>query len=389
MKRLRPILVGVALGAVLAGAGAPALAAQQDTTAQRAELAAATLAANDLPDGFAFAGETFLTAEQVAGDALDPAVLQETGFEAQYVSVYENRGQRLRVRSYVSAWTDESAAEAGFALLEDEATVSPGAALTDAGTTLGDDPREVTSGTYTDASGATIATIDTTFRRGDLVAGVAVEKLDGSPVDAAIASGLTERLDARVQQVLQGESPEFTDLTLPSQVLPLETLGAGIQVGFLGPAEVERMYGLQGSVLDSVQTTWAESVAVGGDTGPTVTLGVTIFGDPQDAADAVQNADQLVLPLANQQAIDGVALEGADAVRAFRFTSPGAANADAIDSYRIVFATGERVTVVDVQRAPGEQVATDSATALAQAQVGCQGGTCQLPELPAELTGGS
>ena len=148
----------------------------------------------------------------------------------------------------------------------------------------------------------------------------------------------------------------------------------------------------ESSVLDSVESTWAESVVLGGvdAPGPTVTVGVTTFADPSDAADVVQNADQLAVPLANQEAVEGAALENADSVRAFRFTSPNAAAPDAVDSYRIIFATGATLTVIDVQGASSDQVATDAAMALAQAQLGCQtGGPCDLPQLPADLTGGA
>jgi len=400
MKRLRRTLVGVALGAALAGSASPALAYQAGTgtpedaptAALRSELAASTLTASDMPDGFVFVGETFLTADQVAAGVLDPAALTGAGFQAQYVSVYENRSEAMRLRTYVSAWADPAAAEAGFGLLEDEATLNPGAALTDAGAEVGEEPRETTTGSYPDASGATIATIDTTFRRDNLIAGVALEKLDGTEVSVENAAELARRLDARVQQVQQGSSPSNADLTLPNRVLALGSLGTERQVGFLGPAEIEHIYGLQGSVLDSVESTWAESVVLGGvdAPGPTVTVGVTTFADPSDAADVVQNADQLAVPLANQEAVEGAALENADSVRAFRFTSPNAAAPDAVDSYRIIFATGATLTVIDVQGASSDQVATDAAMALAQAQLGCQtGGPCDLPQLPADLTGGA
>ena len=262
MKRLRRTLAGLALGAAIAASGTPALtlgSSLQAATepAVRAELAAATLAASDLPTGFSFVGETFLTAEQVAGETLDPNALTDAGFATQYVSVYENPQAKLRVRSYVSSWTDAAAAEAGFAILEDEAMTTPGAELSDGGADVGEEPRETTSGTYPAPDGSTIRTVDVTFRRDNLLAGVALEKLDGSEVDAKTAGDLAKRMDARVQAVQKGDSPANTDLALPAKVLSLQPLGQEIQVGFLGPVEVERIYGLQGSVLDSVQASWS------------------------------------------------------------------------------------------------------------------------------------
>jgi hypothetical protein len=397
MKRLRRTLAGLVLGAAVAGLGAPLLAnpshflaaSLQETpdVSLRAELAASTLAVNDLPVGFVFAGETFLTSSQVAGETLDAATLDGAGFQTQYISVYENSAEKLRIRSYVSAWTDEAAAEAGFAIVEDEATVNPDAALSDADASAGEAPRETTTGTYTDATGATISTVDITFRRGNFVAGVAVEKLDGSEVDATIAGQLATRLDERVQAVKQGDSPALTDLALPGKVVSLSSVGQDVQVGFLGPVEVERMYGLQGSILDTVQASWVESSLVGsGDAVRTrVTIGVTMLENEGDAAAVVEHVEELAVALPNQAVVEGATVEGAGTVRAFRFTSPGA-EGDAIDSYRVIYATGATVTVIDVQAS--DAIAADAANALAAAQAGCQGGgACETPALPAELTG--
>jgi len=91
--------------------------------------------------------------------------------------------------------------------------------------------------------------------------------------------------------------------------------------------------------------------------------------------------------MANQETVPDATLEGADSVKAFWFTSPGSAGA-AVNSYRIVYAIDTTVTVIDVQGAPNVDVAANAARALATAQVDCQGGgACELPELPAELTG--
>ncbi|HVL23863.1 MAG TPA: hypothetical protein VM450_07245 [Thermomicrobiales bacterium] len=394
MKRLRRTLAGLALGAAIAASGTPALtlgSSLQAATepAVRAELAAATLAASDLPTGFSFVGETFLTAEQVAGETLDPNALTDAGFATQYVSVYENPQAKLRVRSYVSSWTDAAAAEAGFAILEDEAMTTPGAELSDGGADVGEEPRETTSGTYPAPDGSTIRTVDVTFRRDNLLAGVALEKLDGSEVDAKTAGDLAKRMDARVQAVQKGDSPANTDLALPAKVLSLQPLGQEIQVGFLGPVEVERIYGLQGSVLDSVQASWVESVEQQNDAAPgvRVTIGVTTFGKEADAKAVVEHSAELVAPLSNQKAINEVKLDGADAVRAYHFTSPGKEGTD-IDSYRIIFAVGKTVTVIDVQGTPTAAAAAEAATALATAQLGCEGGdSCELPELPDVFAG--
>ena len=393
MVRMRKSLTTLALGSVMLGSGLPVLGQSTPETMaslspeMRAQLAAIVPGTGDLPVGYQFVGETFLGADQVATSSLDAAALTEAGFTTQYVSVYENPESGSRIRSYVSAWDDASAAEAGFALVEDEGIVAPDGTFEDIDAGVGDGPRETTTGTYTLEDGATVGSVDVTFRRDNLLAGVAVETLDGSAADAEMAAELAARLDERIQAVQTGEAPPHTDPGLPGNVISLADQGEALQAGFLGPDEVENIYGVQGSVLSGIDVSWVESVMVGDPAmgAPIVTVGTSRFGTPEDAATAVEQSAELFTPLPNQTPVDDVSLEGADAVRSYRYSSPSA-EGDVLDSYRLIFSTGADLSVIDVQGASSDALAADTATQLAAAQLACQtSDTCEAPQLAADL----
>lgn len=392
------------MGALVAGAillGSPA-AAQQATppaslagtsvdVALRAAMASITLDESALPGGYAFDGETFLTAEQSAAGSVDAAALTDVGFVSQYVSVYTDEEETGRIRTYVTAWSDAAAAKAGFAVIEDETRTIADGELTDAETSVGEEPREVTSGTYTDPSDAAtvVSTVDLTFRIDRYLVGVAVESTGGTAPDPAIADSLAAELEGRATAALGNENPERTDLALVPSVLPLSGLGIELQAGFLSPVEVEGLYGLQGSALGGFDATWSEAVGLGTDDNlaPYVAVGVTTFGSDADATAVVEQASELTPAISGVEAADAPTIEGASLTVAFRFPSP-ATGADTIDSYRVMFAAGATVGVIDVQGASSPEVAEQAALDLAAAQVSCFGAeTCAAPTLPAELTG--
>ncbi len=359
--------------------------------ALRAAMASITLDESALPDGYAFEGETFLTAEQSASGTVDAAALTDAGFVSQYVSLYTDNEETGRIRTYVTAWTDAAAAEDGFATIEDETRTITGGELTDAETAIGEEPREATSGSYPDPAdpATTVSTVDLTFRLDRFLVGVAVETTSGTAPDPATADSLAAELEGRATAALGNENPERTDLALVPKVLPLSGLGTELQAGFLSPVEVEGLYGLQGSALGGFDATWSEAIGLGADDNlaPYVAIGVTTFGADADAAAVIDQASELTPAISGVEAVDAPAVEGAAQTVAFRFPSP-ATGADGIDSYRVMFSAGASVGVVDVQGASSPEIAEQAALALAAAQVGCfSAETCAAPTLPAELAG--
>ncbi len=392
------------MGALVAGAillGSPA-AAQEATppgstpepgadVAVRAAMASITLDESALPGGYAFDGETFLTAEQSASGTVDAVALTDAGFVSQYVSVYTDGEDTGRIRTYVTAWTDAAAAEAGFVVIEDETLTIADGELADGETSVGEEPREVTTGTYPDPADpeTTVTTVDLTFRIDRYLVGVAVESTGGTAPDPAIADSLAAELEGRATAAIGNENPERTDLTLVPSVLPLSGLGTELQAGFLSPVEVEGLYGLQGSALGGFNATWSEAIGLGADDNlaPYVAVGVTAFGSDADATAVVEQASELTPAISGVEAADAPTVEGAAQTVAFRFPSP-ATGADAIDSYRVMFAAGTSVGAIDVQGASSPEIAEQVALELAAAQVACFGAeTCAAPTLPAELTG--
>lgn len=390
MHRLRKIASGLAVGAMVFSSALVPSAQAQDAGAvdPRVQLAAVTPGSEDLPTGFVFVGETFLDASQLAGQGFDPASLRDDGFVSQYVSVFMNPDSGDTIRAYASWWGDGDAATNGFAILEDEATTNPSGALTDSGAEVGEEPRETTTGTYTGQDGATVGTVDVTFRRGPMVIGVAHDTPDAAPADASIATDVATRMDERAQAVLNGESLPHVDMTLPSRALSFAGEGNALaQAGFLGPIEVEAIYGVQGSLLSGVDTSWVETTVIGsGDANPpTVTMGVTTFGNEQDAQLAVDQAEDLFTPLNGQEIVEGATVEGADAVSAFRYSS---GDSGSLDSYRLLLASGGVMTVIDVQGAVADGGAESAASTIAASQMTCQtGGECVAPSLPGDFTG--
>ena len=393
MSRLRQTLGALLAGTLIAATGSQVLA--QDTAspdvALRAQMASITLDGSALPGGYVFVGETFLTAEQVASGDVTSDDLTGAGFVSQYVSTYRNPDNGFEITSYVSAWTDAAAAEAGFEIIEDEARIHPDAELTDGEATVGESPRESTSGTFPDAGNesVTVTTSDTTFRVDRFLVGVALETRDGSEVDVETVNSLAGTLEGRATAAIGNQNPERTDLALVPQALPLFGIGAVLQAGFLGTGDVESMYGLQGSALGGFNASWTEAVGLGeGDAlQPYVSVSLTSFGSADDARAIIDQIGDLAPDVPNVESVDGVEVAGSDAVAAFRFPSQATGAAEA-DSFRIVAVSGTTLVVIDVQGAPSVDVAQEAATQLATAQLGCLGQTsCATPEIPADLAG--
>lgn len=391
-RRFRPmqtVAVGALLGATIASGFAPSVAAQNAPDTQLVgQMAAITLDQSALPEGYTLVGETFLDADHAGYANIDAKTLTDSGFLGRYVSYYENTSTKGRIISYVSAWTNEDAAKAGFTLTEDETKTSTDSQLSDSSTDIGSEPRELTTGTFKDGD-VTIGTADLTFTSGSFVIGVDVEKTDGSQPDSTVTDSLAKTLVTRASDVTAGKNPQFTDLALASETMPLGSLGTSIQIGFLTPTEVEHVYGVQGSSLSKLTASWTETVGIGKTATqvPYLTVGMTTFADADSAKAVVSGAGDLFPALANLTPVQNVAFDGADSAAAFTFTS-SATNASTPDSYRVLVTKDNLLIVVDVQGAPSVDLATEAATSLVKAQLGCVGQqSCPTPTLPNGLAG--
>lgn len=397
--RLHRSLGALTIGALLLGTAGTAVA-QNSTpettggldTATRSSLAAITLDASSLPDGYTFNGETFLTADQLASGDVAAADISSAGIVGYYVSEYTNSGDGSVIRSYASAWGSASAVQGGFDLLEDETRTDPDAALTDGSTDVGSDPREITTGTLPDASDAnvTYGIADVTFAVDQYLVGVSLQTSDGSEASTETVNTLAADLQSRTEGVVAGTAPAGTNLDLPGKVLDLHDLGTTIQEGFLNAAEAEQQLGLNGSALSGFSASWVDSVGLGDGSNalaPFVTIATTEFSDEAAAKAVVDQAADLTPNLEGIAPVDGVEVDGASGVAAFSFSS-AAVTGSGIDSFRIVYANGNTLTVIDVQGAANLDAAQAAATELATAQIACSGDAskCAVPTAPASLT---
>lgn len=381
LKRLAlvTLIASLALAwAAPAGAQEPALDQQQ-----RASLAAIPLITGDLPDGYLISGEGFLSAAGAAGSLnLDPAALTDAGFQGMYLSIYQKSDSGETIASTVSAWTDAAAAEQGFALLEDESVTDPDADVTDSALDAGTGSAELTTGTV-EVDGATLAVADATFVVDRYVVGVSAESPQDAAMDDAGIQALVDTLETRANAVVQGQSPEGTDLALPPTVLDIRPLGGEAQAGFLSAGETEQLYGVSGSSLSGVTASWVSGVVTGENgAGPNVVIAASSFGDADTAARVVEQSADLVPVTLELTPVD-FAVDGADSAKGYQYASPSSADG-AVDSFRGVIQVGSTMYVVDVQGAASVDVAQTAVSDLLAAQVACASGTCQLPEVNLE-----
>jgi len=393
MSRFRQLLVAVAAGLFIATSGAHIAAQETDSpdVGLRAQMASITLDGASLPGGYVFTGEAFLTAEQIASAEIGADELTDAGLVSYYVSTYRSPDSGYEISTYVSAWSDADAAEAGFEIVEDEGRSNPDGTFEDAEAIVGESPSETTTGTYPDSNddSVTVTTADATFRLDRFLIGASLETRDGATPDVQIVNALAATLEGRATAAINNGNPVGTDLELVPRVLPLSGLGIELQAGFLGAGDAEQMYGLQGSVLGGFTASWAEAVGLGDLDAlqPYISVGVTSFGAEEDAAAIIEQIDNLAPEVPNAEEVDGVEIEGVDALVAYSFPSL-ATGADDADSFRVVAVAGSTLVVIDVQGAPDMETARETATLLATTQVGCLGETsCAVPELPAALTG--
>lgn len=351
----------VAMLAILLMSGSLAMVQVQVDSGTRAALAAMTLTGDELPSTYTLRGEAFVGPEggDVTGEV--PAAFTDAGFRAAYMSVYEAEDGSGTITSYASAWTDAAAAETGFGLLENVD------GETDEPLEAGNGPAELT---VTDDG------FDATFVVDRFVAGVSAS---GGEVAQEDIDALVTSLDSRATSVAGGQFPVGTDPSLPGMVLGTGALGAEVRAGYLSASESEELYGLTGSSLGGMLASWVSLAATGADAAPPyVTIAVSTFELPDNAARVVEQAEQLVPLTVGLQPIYGVAVEGADSARAFQYSGPGS---ESPDSVRIVAQVGVQVAVVDVEGAASVEEAQAAAGQLANAQVACMGGTCELPDV--------
>jgi hypothetical protein len=413
--------------------------AQDQAAASPLDLAAMALAADDVPAGFFddyfelwTPGESF--ADFVSGGTPAPA-----GLERLYQSFYFSPDEGMGIVSFLLEFASAGEAEAGASIVDamlrpplpEGETIGPSH---EPGPGVGEAPQTTTIVAYDTwaSDGPRVEVIATSFRREQLIAGVAVEHWtdppqlaegtpSASPVASPIASpvgpdpeqqelaaSLASVVDNRITDVLAGVSPAGADLALPGMTLPIEQLGdASLPVigGYKSGADLLRC-GICGEENSLVPF---ESTALGGfsrtmpvgplqdgePSPPFVSVAVSSYASPEDAL-AVLEAIRLApndrptpgpVPRGNRTlAVDPV-VPGADSAVAFLATSDPD-NPDApIDSAGVDFVVGAWLVTIDVQGGLTGDEAMAVAVDLASQQAVCltSGEPCAEVTRPAQL----
>jgi hypothetical protein len=350
-------------------------------TESRARLAAIPLIASEMPAGYTFAGEGFLPVERTGVQNVDPQQLVELGFQGLYRSDYRPQGAGGGISSYAWQWSDAAAAEEAFAIVEDETVTQPDAGATDAPLEAGTGSAELTTVTVVDAAGATLSVTDASFVIDRYIVGVTVVTPVEAPIDPAAVTAMVDTLEARAGTALAGQAPAGTDLAVPGTVIDVRPLGTEIQAGYLSAGESEALYGVTGSVLGGMRTSWVAAVATGeAGAAPYISVSASVFEDADQAARVVAQSGELVPLTIDLQPVDAFAINGAESARGFQYASASSVDGSP-DSFRGVIQIGTTVVVVDVQGATSLEPAFTTVTALLDAQVRCAAGDCTLPEI--------
>ncbi len=366
----------------------------------RLDLAAMALASEDLPPEVALEYEQYVTAADVASAVSDetvpPETILATGLLWFYESQYASADRTIRIRSYLEEYVTEQGAAAGFDILEDETRlVSTDAAFIDrpAPEELGEEPREITVGTFLDPGGAgRLEAIDITFRVGRLLGGVSVETVEGVRPDRQLALALAERLEERIEAVLNDVPLPGIDRSLPQRLVPAASGTLGLQEGYVSIGEVlgSEAAGAIGSEYRSGYLRTDVYDYVRGEAMPLPLLSIAVTSFVSEAAPLaiLTNADLVTPPYANLERVRLERIPGTSALVGFRYTNPYAESADApVDSFRILMIVQNHVVILDVQGAASAEAAQTAAVLIASRQAGCvrSDEPCTAEPLAAEL----
>lgn len=367
--------------------------------APRLDLAAMTLDSTTVPEGYTLFYELYLPGSRIGSDLtgglIAQAEIDATGLQWYYESVYLSADGNTRLRSYVEQYTDADGAVRGFSLLENENRLAPaGAVFTDGpGAGVGEEPSEISEGSLQPAgTPMTITSIDSTFRTGNLLAGVSVDTVPGIAADKQLAIDLSQVLFDRIHTVLANQPVALIDYTLPGRIVTLGPAWTAHDEGYLGPTEV---FGPQvdpaiaGAFVsgyftnESPPTTSSAPFPV-----PLVSLTVASFQNESAPLQLLSGSGKLAPPFDGVQPLDIAPIPGSSVTQAYQYINPVLSTDTAKpDSVRIVMVTGSNLLILDIQANKTLEGARDAAIQIATAQVGCFASVS--PCAPVSLPAGS
>ncbi len=378
--------------------GAPSAtpAASPVAVGERLDLAAMALDSTDIPPEFQLFFETYLdpiqVGQQLVGEQVEQSEIDETGLLWFYQSIYSTPEGTSTIRSYLEEFADQQGAVLGFELFEDEPRYLPDAALTDEpGPGIGEEPSEITIGSYEEsapASGPT--TIDVTFRVGRIIAGVSMDTQEGIAIDRDLMLVLAERLESRITAVLGGQPLPLIDGTIPERYVQL---GDGWDVTNEGYWSIPEVYGPQAApeIVAGLESGYTRADAydpnnLGGFPIPRVAIGVAQFNSEPAALSLLSALDLLQPAFTLLEAVDIDPVPGSSVTLGYQFANTFFSDAT-VDSFRIVMLAGTSVVTVDVQGNQTADAAQAAALEIATAQAACLASNqpCDVESFPSEL----
>jgi hypothetical protein len=368
-------------------------------SAPRLDLAAMVLDSTLVPEGYTLFYEVYIPGSRISADLTGGAISQEeidsAGLQWYYESVYISADGNTRLRSYVEQYADEDGAIAGFGLLEDETRLAPpGSSFTDGpGAGVGEEPSEISEGSLQPSGTPPVITsVDSTFRTGNLLAGVSVDTVPGVTADRQIAVDLSAVLFDRIQTVRANQPVPLIDYALPGQFVTLGPDWSGRDEGYLTATEI---YGpdagatLAPSFVSGYFTNESPATSDAAFPVPLVSLNISRFADESGPLQVFNMPGRLAPPFDGATPLDIDPIPGSSITQAWSYLNPllSSAPGATADSIRITMAVGSDLVILDIQANKTLDGARDAAIQIATAQVACLQSTspCQPLALPAGL----
>ncbi len=361
------------------------------------DLAAMALDSTDIPPEMTLYYETYFSVDSLANLLFSGNVSKEeilaTGLLQYYDSSYSTPGGSTRIRSYLQQYRDEESAFRGFDLFEDEKRLVPDADFTDLpGPSIGEEPSEITVGSYASLEdGAEPTTMDLTFRRGSILAGVTMEVGLDAALDEELVLVLAEALLARIDSVIAGVPLPLIDMSLGAATIEFGTSWNRTNEGYWSATEVF------GPEIDPAITSgFASGYFRGGAYDPQTegayslpraAVMIARFVDESSALLVLNDLEAAQPVFASMVADpDLPVIPGTSVSLGFAFPNMFSGGSS-VDSYRIVALRGTDLIFVDMQGNASLESARAAALEMATAQVTCllTNEPCEFGGIPAEL----
>lgn len=360
--------------AVTSAIGALAQSASSTLGQSQPDLAAMVLPASSWPDGATLLSEGFESITDLSGNSmgvLTEQAIRDTNLASFYSSYYRAGDGVTNFRTYAEFYPTVADAEAGFALLEDETIFAEAMEFSDQPLDgIGAAPSEISTGSYTPGGSEKIFSIDITFRVDTLLVGIGIDTSDPAGPDQAMALDFARALEARVMNVLAGNTPEDVLAGFSQSTLALTGAATTQLEGYVASPDSINTYldlstpGILGGYLRSYAVSEVSQL-------PVITIVTAKVDDESAIFTTLSSQGEMLEQYLDATEIESLSVAGADVAVGFQMRDIYGVSQGEPNSARIIAAVGMTLIVIDVQGAPSAESAIGAATALADAQIAC------------------